>query len=145
MAVWTNFCSNFRQQDALEFFTILFDALHEDIKERPSSAMSSCNETYSATLPNLPASRKRRHRLRIGGVKASETALEELAGDEADACSSSPAQASSTGKVNSSRRRAFKGMLSWVGRPNKRAVSSSRLDQRCTTDENEQDTCQPAV
>ncbi|CDS36291.1 Peptidase C19 ubiquitin carboxyl terminal hydrolase 2 [Echinococcus multilocularis] len=79
------------QQDALEFFTYLLDGLHEEIKERPQTPVLD-----ESTLPRLvspvvspspsivPTKCMRRCKLRMGGLKHSESSGKLTAASEKD-------------------------------------------------------------
>lgn len=150
-----------RQQDALEFFNYLFNGLQEEMKERAPASTSPLSNSSSALLQRngldlfgtLPTNHtKRRHRLRIGGLKAGSvdaigqlnSSLEEpttplaAACEEIDNCQ--PA-ASSKPLPSMSRKWALRSVLSRHGKQQtaKRAASSSRMDEIFREAEEEED------
>ncbi|KAH9279762.1 Ubiquitin carboxyl-terminal hydrolase 21 [Echinococcus granulosus] len=79
------------QQDALEFFTYLLDGLHEEIKERPQtpvldeSTLPRPVSTAVSPSPSIvPTKCMRRCKLRMGGLKHSESSGKLTAASEGD-------------------------------------------------------------
>lgn len=85
-------CSHpFSQQDASEFFTYLLDGLHEETKERPQTpildelALTRPVSTGTSPPPSiLPAKCRRRYKLRMGGLKHSESSRKLSVANEKD-------------------------------------------------------------
>uniref|UniRef100_A0A5K3FEB5 ubiquitinyl hydrolase 1 n=2 Tax=Mesocestoides corti TaxID=53468 RepID=A0A5K3FEB5_MESCO len=129
------------QQDALEFFTYLLDALHEEIKDRPDSP-SSTEQQSSKTPPVLPANRKRRHRLRFGGLKATTSSVQLASNDAFDECQLASAMASkppSPVLPKSTRKWSLRVILPKYVKPKVRPLSTGWIDRQTL------DACRAAV
>ncbi|KAL5105862.1 putative ubiquitin carboxyl-terminal hydrolase 9 [Taenia crassiceps] len=116
------------QQDASEFFTYLLDGLHEETKERPhtpvldESNLTRPVSTVVSPPPSiLPSKCRRRYKLRMGGLKHSESSrkLTAIGGEDVEAW---PAGG------NLYQAKSLIRKLSRGRQPKVRAVSISRVD-----------------
>ena len=115
--IYWSLVSSPRQQDALEFFTYLLDALHEEIKEcvQSSDVDSPTTPTHNqlSTSAVLPEKNKNHRSRRVGGLKTSESSCQ------------LPSVEGSATEVSDSKDNRKQPLRKWSHRPLKSRTASS--------------------